>query len=78
MNLSKSKYCLGVTCKKKLWLETNKPEVKEKQNVQKFKWSNYYLIPIIGLVILISVVIIIVIKNKKKKNSKKEKKGLKK
>ncbi len=58
--------------------EENKPEVKEKQNVQKFKWSNYYLIPIIGLVILISVVIIIVIKNKKKKNSKKEKKGLKK
>ena len=34
MNLSKSKYCLGVTCKKKLWLETNKPEVKEEENNQ--------------------------------------------
>ena len=34
MNLSKSKYCLGVTCKKKLWLETNKPEVKEEENGQ--------------------------------------------
>ena len=29
MNLSKSKYCSGITCFKKLWLEINKPDVKE-------------------------------------------------
>ena len=29
MNLSKSKYCQGVQCKKILWLEENKKEVKE-------------------------------------------------
>ena len=29
MNLSKSKYCNGVQCKKILWLDKNKPEVKE-------------------------------------------------
>ena len=29
MNLSKSKYCEGITCVKKLWLSTYKPEVKE-------------------------------------------------
>ena len=29
MYLSKSKYCKGVQCKKILWLEKNKPEVKE-------------------------------------------------
>lgn len=28
MNLSKSKYCNGLQCKKMLWLEKNKPEVK--------------------------------------------------
>ena len=72
---SESSYILNITRDEKVEEETpkeeNKTEVKEKQNVKKFKWSNYYLIAIIGLVILISVVIIIVIKNKKKKNSKK-------
>ena len=29
MNLSKSKYCKGIQCKKILWLEKNKPEVIE-------------------------------------------------
>ena len=29
MNLSKSKYCRGIQCKKILWLEKNKPEEKE-------------------------------------------------
>ncbi len=29
MNLSKSKYCEGITCLKKLWLSTYKPEEKE-------------------------------------------------
>ncbi len=29
MNLSKSKYCNGIQCKKMLWLEKYKPEVKE-------------------------------------------------
>ncbi len=29
MNLSKSKYCNGIQCKKMLWLEKNKPDVKE-------------------------------------------------
>ena len=29
MSLSKSKYCDGIQCKKKLWLETFKPEVRE-------------------------------------------------
>ena len=32
MNLSKSRYCSGVQCKKILWLEKNKPEEKEEQN----------------------------------------------
>ena len=29
MSLSKSRYCDGIQCKKKLWLETYKPEVRE-------------------------------------------------
>ena len=29
MNLSKSKYCLGIQCKKLLWLKQNKPEEQE-------------------------------------------------
>lgn len=29
MNLSKSRFCSAVQCKKRLWLEINKPEVKE-------------------------------------------------
>ena len=32
MNLSKSKYCSGLQCKKILWLEENKPEEKEESN----------------------------------------------
>ena len=32
MNLSKSKYCDGLQCKKILWLEKNKPEVKSEVN----------------------------------------------
>ena len=32
MNLSKSLYCKGIQCKKMLWLEKNKPEVKEDTN----------------------------------------------
>ena len=32
MYLSKSKYCMGITCKKRLWLEENKPEEKEETN----------------------------------------------
>ena len=28
MNLSKSRYCRGIQCKKMLWLEKNKPEEK--------------------------------------------------
>lgn len=34
MNLSKSKYCNGVQCKKMLWLEKNNPEAKEETNNQ--------------------------------------------
>lgn len=74
---SESSYILNITRDEKVEEETpkeeNKTEVKEKQNVKKFKWSNYYLIPIIGLVILISVVIIILVKKKKKKKSKSKK-----
>ncbi len=73
---SESSYIINITRDEEVVEETkteNKIKAKEKQNVKKFKWSNYYLIPIIGLVILISVVIIIVIKNKKKKKSKSEK-----
>ena len=32
MNLSKSRYCLGIQCKKILWLYKNKPEVMENLN----------------------------------------------
>ncbi len=32
MNLSKSKYCRGITCPKMLWLDENKPEVGETIN----------------------------------------------
>lgn len=32
MNLSKSRYCRGIQCKKMLWLEQNKPEEKENDN----------------------------------------------
>lgn len=32
MNLSKSKYCNAIQCKKMLWLDYNKPEVKEDVN----------------------------------------------
>ena len=32
MNLSKSKYCRGIQCKKMLWLEKYKPELKEETN----------------------------------------------
>ena len=32
MNLSKSKYCNGITCNKMLWLKTYKPEVEEELN----------------------------------------------
>ena len=32
MNLSKSKYCNGIQCKKMLWLNKYKPEVKEEEN----------------------------------------------
>ena len=35
MNLSKSKYCNGIQCKKMLWLDKNKPEVKEELNNDK-------------------------------------------
>ena len=31
MNLSKSRYCRGLQCKKMLWLEKNKPEVMEEE-----------------------------------------------
>ena len=33
MNLSKSKYCLGLQCKKILWLDKNKPELKEESDL---------------------------------------------
>ena len=29
MSLSKSKYCNAIQCKKMLWLDINKPEMKE-------------------------------------------------
>ena len=32
MNLSKSKYCRGIQCKKMLWLEKNMPEEREESN----------------------------------------------
>ena len=32
MNLSKSRYCNGIQCKKMLWLEQNKPDAKEEIN----------------------------------------------
>lgn len=73
---SESSYILNITRDEEVVEESkeeNKTEVKKKQNVKKFKWSNYYLIPIIGLVILISVVIIILVKKKKKKKSKSKK-----
>ena len=42
MNLSKSKYINGVQCKKKLWLEQNKPEEKENiDNESIFKTGNF-------------------------------------
>lgn len=64
---SKSSYILNITRDKKIEEEKieEKEEVLEKENVKKFKWSNYYLIPIIILIILISG---IVLKNKKKGN----------
>ena len=34
MNLSKSKYCEGIQCKKLLWLENNKPEEKGEESNQ--------------------------------------------
>ena len=67
---SESSYIINITRDEEVVEENKtekKTEVKEKQNVKKFKWSNYYLIPIIGLIILISGVIIIVNKNKNKK-----------
>ncbi len=73
---SESSYILNITRDEEVVEESkeeNKTEVKKKQNVKKFKWSNYYLIPIIGLIILISVIIIIVIKKKKKKKNKSKK-----
>ncbi len=36
MNLSKSKYCEGITCLKKLWLSINKPDLKEDVNEKVF------------------------------------------
>ena len=71
---SESSYILNITRDEEVVEESkeeNKTEVKEKQNVKKIKWSNYYLIPIICLIILISVVIIILVKKKKKNKSKK-------
>ncbi len=63
---SESSYILNITRdKEEKEVEENKREVIEKENVKKFKWSNYYLIPIIGLIILISGLVIILIKNKK-------------
>ena len=32
MNLSKSRYCRGLQCKKMLWLEQNKPDEKDELN----------------------------------------------
>ena len=32
MNLSKSKYCDGITCNKKLWLKENKPDAESDSN----------------------------------------------
>ena len=37
MNLSKSKYCNGITCNKMLWLKTYKPEVEEDMNDDNIK-----------------------------------------
>ena len=37
MNLSKSKYCNGITCNKMLWLKTYKPEVEENMNDDNIK-----------------------------------------
>ncbi len=63
---SESSYILNITRdKEEKEVEENKREVKEKENAKKIKWSNYYLIPIIGLIILISGLVIILIKNKK-------------
>ena len=33
MNLSKTKYCNGIQCKKMLWLLENKPEVKDEEDL---------------------------------------------
>ena len=33
MNLTKTKYCNGLQCKKMLWLDEHKPEVKEEKDV---------------------------------------------
>lgn len=37
MNLSKSKYCIGITCPKQLWLKTYKPEEEESNNESIFE-----------------------------------------
>ena len=34
MNLSKTKYCSGIICKKKLWLDTFMPKVKSGTGVE--------------------------------------------
>lgn len=42
MNLSKSRYCRGLQCKKMLWLEKNKPEeMKETNNEQILEQGNF-------------------------------------
>ena len=43
MKLSKSRYCEGITCIKKLWLSINKPEEKEELKIQQSKhWENIW------------------------------------
>ncbi len=65
---SESNYILNIT--RQELDTTNKEELpKEDEKIPKkkiFKWSNYYLIPIIGLIVLLSISIII-IKRKKGK-----------
>ena len=66
---SESSYIINITRDEEVVetpKEENKTKVKEKQNAQKFKWSNYYLIPIISLIVLITIITLVIIKKKKK------------
>lgn len=61
---SESSYVLNITREKEEVEEEKNEEIKtddkSKQNVKKFKWSNFYLIPIVGIIILIGAAVILV------------------